>query len=245
MASARKKALVAPPVPDVPVFTAASLKFLRSLARNNDREWFHARRVAFDRDCKAPLLALIEQINVVLDEVAPVHVKQPQKAMLRIFRDTRFSPDKRPLKRHVGAWWGLPGNERNTGPGFYLHVGAQETVIAAGIYSPKPEHLLALRRWFATSHEEVRALMAQACKGTPLTPEDPKPLTRVPRGFPADHPAADLLKCRLLAVSAELPPEAALEPGFAALVETAFRAAAPLVVAMDEVVRRAAKTSEL
>ena len=64
---------------------------------------------------------------------APENVRPPQKAIMRIYRDIRFSPDKRPYKHQQGAWWARTGLEKTSGGGFYFHVGGSELVIAAGL----------------------------------------------------------------------------------------------------------------
>ncbi len=102
-------------------FREAGLKFLRSLRRNNRREWFEAHRQEFERECKQPMLALIETINGAMDDFAPAHARPPQKIMMRIYRDIRFSSDKRPYKSHVSAWWSRAGLEKNL-RGWLLHA---------------------------------------------------------------------------------------------------------------------------
>src|SRR5207245_2963771 len=86
-------------------FSGEALKFLRGLKRNNDRVWFEARRGLFEKELKEPMLKLIGEVNQAMAEFAPMHVRPPQKIMMRIYRDIRFSKDKRPYKNHVSAWW--------------------------------------------------------------------------------------------------------------------------------------------
>ena len=100
------------------------MKFLKGLKRNNDREWFNARKDVYETELKAPMLALIGEINGGLAGFAPVHVRPPEKCMMRIYRDIRFSNDKRPYKTHMAAWWARQGMEKTSGGGFYLHVSA-------------------------------------------------------------------------------------------------------------------------
>ena len=103
-------------------FSNEALKFLRGLKRNNDREWFGARKAVYEREVKAPMLALIGEMNEAMLGFAPENVRPPQKAMMRIYRDIRFSADKRPYKIQQGAWWARTGLEKTSGGGFYFHV---------------------------------------------------------------------------------------------------------------------------
>ena len=88
-----------------------------------------------------------------------MHVRPPQKIIMRIYRDIRFSKDKRPYKTHVSAWWVRDGLQKTSGAGFYFSVNPEEVVIAAGVYMPEREQLLAIRRYLADHHAEFRAVM--------------------------------------------------------------------------------------
>lgn len=217
-------------------FTPETLKFLRGLVKHNDREWFEARRDVYERSVKAPLHALIEEVNVPMSAFAPEHVRPPSKVAMRLYRDTRFSPDKRPYKRQISAWWGTRGMERTTGAGFYFHLGTTSVVVAAGIFMTTPQQLLVLRRGLADGHTAYRKAMAKvlASKDLPaFTPAQDEGLKRVPRGFAPDHPAQDLLRAKRWGVGLELPAEKALEPAFPQWLAARFGYAAPLVKLLD------------
>jgi uncharacterized protein (TIGR02453 family) len=210
-------------------FTPAALKFLRSLERHNDREWFDPRKAIYEHELKAPMLALIEEVNESLAAFAPDHIRPPQKALFRIYRDTRFATDKRPYKTHVAAWWARSGMEKTSGAGFYFHVSAKETIIAAGIYMPSPAQMLAIRRYLVDHHTELRALRANRKLRAALSEFEGNRLTRPPRGFAADSPALDLLLCRQWGVAATLPAELATQSTLLKQITRRFALAAPLV----------------
>jgi uncharacterized protein (TIGR02453 family) len=214
-------------------FREAGLKFLRSLRRNNRREWFEAHKQEFERECKHPMLALIETVNGAMDDFAPAHVRPPQKIMMRIYRDIRFSSDKRPYKSHVSAWWSRAGLEKTSGGGYYMHISPDEVLIAAGVYMPEREQLLAIRRHLAMHYEEVRRLLKERKLRSIMESFSGVPLTRAPKGFPKDHPGMDLLLCRQWGVESTLAPLAALQNDFATQVIRRFRLATPLVNALN------------
>jgi uncharacterized protein (TIGR02453 family) len=214
-------------------FSNEAIKFLRGLKRNNDRVWFEARRGVFEKELKAPMLAIIGEINEAMAEFAPMHLRPPQKIMMRIYRDVRFSKDKRPYKTHVSSWWVRDGLQKTSGAGFYFHVSPEELVVAAGAYMPEREQLLAIRRYLAEHHEEFRALMRGKKLRSLMTEYDGAPLTRAPKGFPEDHPAIDLLKNRQWAVSARLPGERATKTTLVKDVVERFRAAAPMIALLN------------
>ena len=72
-------------------FTPATLTFLRSLKRNNDREWFKARKERYEQDVREPMIRVIERLAVDFKTFAPELVASPKASLYRIYRDTRFS----------------------------------------------------------------------------------------------------------------------------------------------------------
>jgi len=224
-------------------FTPEALKFLRGLKRHNDRAWFEPRKPIYERELKTPMLTLIEEVNHALAAFAPDHVRPPHKSLFRIYRDTRFSSDKRPYKTHVAAWWVHAGMEKTSGAGFYFSVSSTETVIAAGAYMPTPEQLLAIRRYLAdplaAHHAELRALLAGRKLKAALTEFEGNRLTRPPRGFSADSPALDLLLCRQWGVSATLPAESATRPTLLREITSRFALAAPIVHLLNRAISSA------
>ena len=159
------------------------MKFLRGLAKNNDREWFNARKAIYERELKAPMLALIDEINHAMTEFAPDHLRDPKKIMMRIYRDTRFAKDKRPYKKHVSAWWSRRGMEKTSGGGFYLQVSPKEVLVSIGVYMPEREQLRAIREWMSENHDAYRTMLNKMTKqrGMQMTHIDGNVLTRMPK----------------------------------------------------------------
>ena len=177
-----------------PGFPKEGIAFLRALKKNNNREWFQPRKQTFDETVKAPMEELVNAFNSHLVQFAPDHVVEPKKAIYRIYRDTRFSSDKTPYKDHIAANFPRRGFEKHSCGGYYFSVGASEIEIAAGVYMPGPEQLLAIRQHIAEHHEDFRQLAEDRTLNKLMGPMWGESLTRVPKGFPAEHPAADLLK---------------------------------------------------
>lgn len=216
-------------MPRIAYFDEEALRFLRGLRRNNKREWFEARRAIYEENLKAPMLALIERVTAGMADYAPAHMRPAGKCMFRIYRDTRFSADKSPYKTHLGAWWARSGLEKTSGGGYYMHIGAAEFVIAAGVYMPEKNQLLAIRRRLLEHHAEWKKLIEDKKLLRVFSVHDPMALTRPPKGFPAEHPAMEWIKWRQWGVTTHLPADDALKPGLAEEIEKRFRLAAPMV----------------
>jgi uncharacterized protein (TIGR02453 family) len=219
-------------------FTPDTFKFLRGLKRNNDREWFEARRDVYERSLRAPVLALVDEINAALESFAPDHIRPANKIVMRIYRDTRFSKNKLPYKTHLAAWWTRRGMEKTSGGGFYLQISPASILIAAGVYMPERDQLLTLRRWMSEHHAAHRASIKKllANKTAGFADIDAQPLTRMPKGFAKDDPADELVRATNWGVHATLPAELALNPKLASEIIKRFKLTAPLVATLNEAI---------
>ncbi len=223
------------PVPAAvnPYLRPEGLKFLRDLAKHNDREWFTPRKAVFEAELKEPMLAIVRKITDAMTGFAPSHVRPAEKSLFRIYRDTRFSSDKRPYKTHIAAWWSHQGLQKTSGAGYYFHISAKEVVVAAGAYMPEKEQLSQIRHWLLDNHQSFRKLIQKPSVRGAFTEFEGNALTRPPKGFPSDHPALDLIQCRQWGLSATLPASAATQPDLAAVVIRHFKLAAPVVDALN------------
>jgi uncharacterized protein (TIGR02453 family) len=212
-----------------PHFAPDALTFLRQLARNNRREWFNPRKDFFLERLRQPMLALVAALLDDMADYAPNFLRPPEKCVMRIYRDTRFSHDKTPYKKNVAAWFAAGGLEKTSGGGFYLHVSAKELVIAAGLYMPDREQLTKVRHHLLDHHAEFRKLLNAPAIKRNFTRFEGLELTRAPKGFDPEHPAMDLIRCRQWGIAATLPPEIATTDALFKEVSRRFRLAAPLV----------------
>lgn len=224
------------------------MTFLRGLARHNDRNWFNDRKRVYETELKVPMLALVDEITQSMADYAPEHMRPAHRSMMRIYRDIRFSPDKRPYKTHVAAWWSRRGMEKTSGGGFYLHIDPKGCYVAGGVYMPEREQLLALRRWMAENHRDYnkqlnKLLKPRSSRAPAMHPIDPEALSRMPKGFPACHPADELLRARNWGVRCSLPPALALRTTLAREVIARFRLMAPLVDTLNEAILSSAPAS--
>src|SRR6202050_55738 len=128
-----------------PGFPEEGMRFFRSLARNNRREWFQPRKPVYDERVKAPMAELVGALSAEMMRFAPDHAADPAKAIYRIYRDTRFSKDKTPYKTHIAAIFPRRGLEKHASASFYFSVSPKEIEVAAGVYMPGPDELLAIR----------------------------------------------------------------------------------------------------
>lgn len=211
-----------------PGFPAEMTKFFRELKRNNKREWFQPRKEIFERHVKVPMMELVLALNGELSKFAPDYVADPKKAIFRIYRDTRFSHDKTPYKTHIAAVFGRRGMAMSSG-GLYFSVSNDNIEVAGGIYHPPPETLLAVRTHIAAHHERLRTILKQSKVKKLFGGLVGDELSRVPKGFDASHPAADLIKKKDWLLDVTLEPSLATTPALYKELAERFRVMHPFV----------------
>jgi uncharacterized protein (TIGR02453 family) len=214
-------------------FTPKALAFLRALERNNQRDWFHARKDRYEAELRAPMIAIVERLAGDFAGFAPDYVVSPRASMFRPYRDTRFSHDKSPMKTNIAAVFPNRQLAKHEGAGFYFEVAPRHVWIGGGLYMPSTSHLHLVREHVAAHHRQLaRIIAAPGFRRTFGTLEGER-LQRVPRGFPPDHPAAEFLKFKQFLAAYERPAEFATTPGFYKALVEAFRRMAPLVAFLN------------
>jgi uncharacterized protein (TIGR02453 family) len=210
-------------------FTRKTLSFLRALKRNNDREWFRARKAEYEQHVRGPMVTLLSQLAGDFPRFAPELVSDPRVSLYRIYRDTRFSEDKRPLKTHVAAHFPARGFPRNEGSGLYLEITPQWVWIGGGLYMPSSADLHAIREHIAATHPQLqRTVQARAFRDA-VGELGGEQLSRVPRGYLKEHPAAGYLRYKQFLAGREYDAAFATSPQFYPEVLRVFRAVVPLV----------------
>jgi uncharacterized protein (TIGR02453 family) len=217
-----------------PRFTPATLKFLRALKRNNRRDWFNGHRDDYDAHVREPMAAIVERLGLDFRGFAPELVASPRVSMYRIYRDTRFSPNKAPYKTHVAAVFPTRGLAKHEGAGLYFHVSPDEVWIGGGMYAPQTPQLQAVREHIAANSRRLRAIVESPRFRRQIGQLEGDRLQRVPRGFPQDHEAAEFLKFRQFLAGCEFPPALATSPVFYRTLLSVFRQVAPLVRFLNE-----------
>jgi uncharacterized protein (TIGR02453 family) len=212
-----------------PGFSEEAFKFFRGLVRNNNREWFLPRKPVFEEHVKGPMRDLVEQLNSAMKPFAPDYVTEPAKAIYRFYRDTRFSADKSPYKTQIAASFRHRSVTECGGAGFYFSVSHKELAVGGGVYMPSPETLRAIRGYMAEHHADFRRIVQVPGLRRLLGELHGEQLSRTPKGFPADHPAADLLRYKMYLLYVELPAGLATTPAIQKEIVKRFRAMTPFL----------------
>lgn len=220
-------------------FRPEALTFLRALKRHNEKPWFEANRPRYEAEVLGPLKLLSEELDVRFARLAPEFVAPPKRALFRIHRDVRFSKDKSPYKTHAALWVfhrdagrGV-GRDAHGGAGFYFHLEPGASLVAAGFWMPPRPLLNRLRERIVEEQrafERIVKAPAFTRRFGGLTEDDPGAmLTRVPRGWAADHPAARWLRFNSFTASRQLSDAEATSPRLVDAILKDYAALLPLV----------------
>jgi len=224
-------------VDDPGSFTAATFRFFRGLARHNAKPWFEAHRPEYERDVRAPMQALIEEMDVRLARLAPEITGDPERSMFRIYRDIRFSKDKSPYKTHAACWFHhrdadarVGGDAEGGGAGFYVHIAPGSSFVGAGMWMPPRPILNRLRDAIADDRKGFERIVRDAgFRRRYGGLDDEATLKRMPRGFPETHPAARWLKYQSYTAGRPLSDMQATSARLPAVLEADFARLLPLV----------------
>ncbi len=184
-----------------PVDFELILKFLQSLARNNNRDWFEKNKPTYLRAKGEFELFLVSFLAELAKFDTSVRSLDPRKLAFRIYRDVRFSKDKRPYKTNMGA--GIsPAGKLVQDPGYYIHIEPGKSFIAGGMYMPDPSNLAKIRQEIDYNATKLNKIL-KAASFQKLYPslDDFDKLKTAPKGYPKDHPQIELLKHKSFIVS--------------------------------------------
>jgi uncharacterized protein (TIGR02453 family) len=217
-----------------PGFTPDAITFLRALKRHNDREWFRARKTRYDTVLREPMIALIERLAGDFRAFAPELVASPKTSLYRIYRDTRFSGNKAPLKTHIAAVFPCRGLAKHQGAGLYVEIAPGGVWAGGGMYAPDTSQLHTVREHIASNSRRFRSIVESPAFRASVGPLGGERLQRVPRGFPKDHEAAEYLKFRQFLAGRDFPSSFASSPQFYRGLLKVFRQVAPLTRFLNE-----------
>ncbi|WP_420455424.1 DUF2461 domain-containing protein [Rubrivirga sp.] len=222
--------------PDVlapfPGLTDDAFDFLKSLKRNNDREWFRPRKDTYVDELREPMRMLVADLSRRLPERGLPLTGDPKRAVFRIYRDTRFSKNKAPYKTHVAAVLSRDGDKRAPGA-LYVHVEPGATRVGGGFWRADKDFVRLWRTRLSSNPDEFLQIV-EAVEGAGLTLETAgSALTRMPRGFEdqRENAAADYFRWRggFAALREDVTDDDVLSPGFADLIVETAEAVRPLL----------------
>jgi len=204
------------------------LQFLEELKQNNTREWFAENKQKYEKANKS-LLTLVEQLIPVVQRIdSSIGALTAKDCVFRIYRDTRFSPDKTPYKTNMGAYFAR-GGRKSIYAGYYMHLEPGNSMLAGGIWMPEPEALKRIRQEIYYNSAEFKSLLeSKSFKDNFGTLSEEGKLKNPPRDFPADFPDIELLKNKNFTMFHSLSDEKVKSEDFTKEFSKVFEAMKPI-----------------
>lgn len=212
-------------MPDTSYFRPELFEFLRQLKRHNNREWFARNKTRYEQAVKTPALNFIEQVGSELAKISPHFVADPHPSrgsLFRIYRDIRFSADKKPYKTHMGMQFAHESAKDAHAPVFYLHLEPDNCFAAGGVWHPDGPTLTRIRGAIITQEAAWKTLRKK------IDLEGDK-LSRPPRGYNPQHPFIDDLKYKDFISSVAFTDKQMCSPKFMRDFGSACKTMKPLV----------------
>ncbi|MGB0167519.1 MAG: DUF2461 domain-containing protein [Luteibaculum sp.] len=204
-------------------------QFLSDLNQNNNRDWFTANKNRYV-EAKLEFEAFVQELILSIAEwdstVLPLQAKD---CVFRIYRDVRFSKDKRPYKTNFGAHISAATkkSEVHSHAGYYIHLQPGNTFLGGGAYQPHPDWLKAIREEISQNANELREIISDKVFKQYFGEMEGEQLKTAPRDYPKDHPEIELLRYKSFLAMHQVPDKSALSPDFLEHCNAVFKALKP------------------
>jgi uncharacterized protein (TIGR02453 family) len=206
--------------------------FFRELAENNNKAWFEENKQRFRDVVQAPLSDFMAAIAPRVAKISKHIVVDPRPnggSMFRIYRDVRFSKDKKPYKENAGLQFRHALGRDAHAPGFYMHFEPDELFFGGGVWMAEPDALHKVRRAIADKPKAWKAVIEDKTFKGKFDGVRGEALVRPPKGFDPQHPYIDDIKRKSFFAMHEAAPKVALSANLVDEVEAAFKASKPLM----------------
>lgn len=213
-------------------FSDKSLRFLRNLARHNERTWFQANKHVYEAEVRDPFRRLLVDLQPDLLTVSTHYRAEPRAvggSLFRIQRDTRFANDKSPYKGWQGARLFHARSRETAAPSFYLHLQPGNSFIGAGLWHPETATLRRIRQFIVDNPGSWEAAAHAPAFKRRFALEEEDMLVRPPRGFPEDFPFLDDLRHKNFVASRAIDDATMTGPRLRSVLAKDLQALAPFV----------------
>lgn len=203
------------------------LEFLKTLNKNNNREWFEKNRKDFE-NLKLEFIGFTDEIIKDLSKYDPdISDIEAKKTIFRINRDVRFSLDKSPYKNNMGASIKKEG-KKSPYAGYYIHIQPGKSFLGGGLYLPNPELLQKVREEIDYNETQLRSILQDKKFVSFFGPMQGEQLKNPPKGFDKDHSALDLLKFKSFLMIHPLDDKQLIDASIKGHTNKIFKAMIPL-----------------
>ena len=206
----------------------STIKFLKDLEKNNNREWFQSHKVQYENT----LQNIKDMSTEVKEKLSKKDLIEDAK-VFRIYRDVRFSKDKAPYKNNLGVHFTRATKQLRGG--YYLHIQPGESFAGGGFWSPSPEDLKRIRDEFAFDTKTIRKIISGKTFVKYFGTLNGEELKTAPSGYDRNHPGIDLIRKKQFVVMRKFTDKEVADKNFVKEVVATFEAMRPFFDYMSEV----------
>jgi uncharacterized protein (TIGR02453 family) len=206
----------------------SAFNFLKTLKKNNNRDWFYEHKPVFKTEQKK-----VKDFYIALMERLKQHDLIDKFKFFRIYRDVRFSKNKTPYKTHFSGSFSRATNKLRGG--YYLHISPKGSFLAGGFWEPNKEDLLRIRKEFEMDTSEIRAILNDKTFVKHFGKLQGESLKTAPRGFDKEHPDIDLIRMKQFIVIRNFSDKEVLAHNFLDELDESFKAMRPYFDYMSEI----------
>lgn len=181
------------------MLSLSTIKFLKDLKKNNNKPWFEKNRKVYE-GAKADFAGFVQKvIDLHSKKDASIQNIIAKDCLFRINRDVRFAKDKSPYKSNFGASINKSGRKAEHSAGYYFQVQPDRNFAGGGIWMPEPNELKKVRQEIDYNFADFKKIIGSKKFKAVYGDLDRSPeflLSRVPKGYEPNNPAADYLKLK-------------------------------------------------
>jgi len=209
-----------------------SIDFLKSLSKNNNRDWFNSHKDKF-MEAHQNIISFADALLYEMNKHDVIETPSGKKSLFRIYKDVRFSNDKKPYNSH---WSGIfKRATRKLRGSYYFKIKPGGSMLAGGFWGPEPGDMKRIRQDIDFNYKTWNKLLAGKSLFKTFGKMTGEQVSTAPRGYAKDHPAIDLLRYKQFLLKHEFTDNEVCSPGFLYQVNDVFKKMRPFLNHMSEV----------
>ena len=214
------------------VIKKESLGFLKTLSKNNNRDWFNNHKDLY-LEAHNNIIAFADALLFEMNKHDELETPSGKKALFRIYKDVRFSKDKTPYNIHWSGAFKRATNKLRGG--YYFNINPGSSFLAGGFWGPEPQDLKRIRQDIDLNYDDWKKLLNRKSLINTFGKMTGEQIISAPRGYAKEHPAIDLLRYKQFIFKCEFPDKEVCRPGFVHKVSDTFKKMRPFLNFMSEV----------
>ncbi|MDB5281814.1 MAG: hypothetical protein JWO06_889 [Bacteroidota bacterium] len=210
----------------------ATLKFLKDLSKNNDRDWFNAHKQRY-LDAQENMVAFVDRLIIEMNKHDELNDVSGKKSLYRIYKDVRFSKDKSPYNPRFA--FSLQRATKLKRGGYYMNIKPGGSFLGCGFFSPNPADLNRIRLDIADNYQQWNKILKSKNIKANFGTLSGETVNTAPRGFDINHPAIELLRHKQFILRHYFTDAEVTSPNFLKEVNAIYKSVRPFFNYMSEV----------